>query len=272
MDFGEVHPAERLQAILRWSSVEDLAAFDLEPDSVARTGARLLTRLVNGMSGREVEGDLGSTLVAWLANGDSRARQPLCSALILCADHELNVSSFTARCVASAGSNPYEVVGAGLSALRGYRHGGHSDRVEEMLLELGARRRGASEIRRRLSSRLERGERLPGFGQPLYPDGDPRYTELRHTLDLAFPGSEVLDLGDRVVDAAEALIDRRPTIDFALALVARQLGMQRGGAWTLFALGRTIGWIGHAIEEYQRGRLIRPRARYVGAAAETREA
>jgi citrate synthase len=42
----------------------------------------------------------------------------------LCADHELNVSSFTARCVASAGSHPYAVVLAGLAALEGTKHGG----------------------------------------------------------------------------------------------------------------------------------------------------
>ena len=47
---------------------------------------------------------------------------------MLCADHELNVSSFTARCVASAGSTPYEVVQAGLAALQGFKHGGQTRR------------------------------------------------------------------------------------------------------------------------------------------------
>jgi citrate synthase len=37
-----------------------------------------------------------------------------------------------------------------------------------------------------------------------------------------------------------------------------------GGAVALFGLGRTVGWIGHAIEQYQSDSLIRPRARYVG--------
>ena len=31
-----------------------------------------------------------------------------------------------------------------------------------------------------------------------------------------------------------------------------------------FALGRTIGWIGHSIEQYQANQVIRPRARYIG--------
>lgn len=266
----EVHPAERMHAVLRWAAVQDLAAFDLRSESVARCGARLLTALIEGLSGQAVSEDgLGPALVRWLGAGKESAARPIVASLVLCADHELNVSSFTARCVASAGSNPYEVVTAGLAALRGFRHGGHSDRVEELLLEMEVGRQrhhqlSAAEIRRRLSTRLERGERLPGFGQPLYPDGDPRYRELRAVLGEAFPDSEVLATSDRVIAEGTGLIDRHPTIDFGLATVSAQLGLGRGGAWTLFALGRCIGWVAHAIEEYERGLLIRPRARYVG--------
>ena len=60
------------------------------------------------------------------------------------------------------------------------------------------------------------------------------------------------------------LMDEHPTVDFALATVARTLALPPGGAVALFALGRTVGWIGHAIEQYRSGSLIRPRARYVG--------
>lgn len=64
--------------------------------------------------------------------------------------------------------------------------------------------------------------------------------------------------------AADDLMDERPNVDFALAVLARVLGLPPGGALALFALGRTVGWIGHAIEQYETGRIIRPRARYVG--------
>ena len=55
-----------------------------------------------------------------------------------------------------------------------------------------------------------------------------------------------------------------PTIDFGLVTLARTLGLPERTPLALFALGRTIGWLGHAIEEYGAGRLIRPRAAYVG--------
>lgn len=59
-------------------------------------------------------------------------------ALNLCADHELNISSLTARCVASAGSTPYAVVAGGLAALQGTKHGGHTARVEALFREAAA--------------------------------------------------------------------------------------------------------------------------------------
>ncbi len=65
-------------------------------------------------------------------------------------------------------------------------------------------------------------------------------------------------------DAAAAAIREKPNLDFALAAVARTLKLPPGAPLTLFAIGRTIGWIGHAIEQYATGQLIRPRAKYVG--------
>ena len=80
----------------------------------------------------------------------------------------------------------------------------------------------------------------------------------------AYPESIAVALSDSVVREMLRLMEERPTVDFALATVARTLELPPGGAVALFALGRTVGWIGHAIEQYRSGSLIRPRARYVG--------
>ena len=66
--------------------------------------------------------------------------------------------------------------------------------------------------------------------------------------------------------AAAALVREKPNVDFALAAVAHVLGLPAGSPLMLFAIGRTIGWIGHAIEQYATDQLIRPRAKYVGVA------
>jgi citrate synthase len=115
-----------------------------------------------------------------------------------------------------------------------------------------------------ISGRLRRGERIPGFGHSLYPEGDPRAAGLFGRTAEAYPESPAVTLSEAVVGEALRLMGERPTVDLALVTVARTLGLPPGGATALFALGRTIGWIGHAIEQYEGGSLIRPRARYVG--------
>jgi citrate synthase len=113
-------------------------------------------------------------------------------------------------------------------------------------------------------SRLKRGEPIPGFGHPLYPDGDPRARALLQRLRESSPRSPALALANAASKAAFELLGEYPTIDFALAILTRALHLPPGSALTLFALGRTAGWIGHALEQYRTGELIRPRARYIG--------
>ena len=181
-------------------------------------------------------------------------------ALVLCADHELNVSSFTARCVASAGATPYAVVVAGLAALGGVKHGGNTERVEAFLGEIEA----SDDAERAVAARLRRGEAVPGFGHPLYPDGDPRAEALLAVLGGAYPGSRARQPAAEAAKAVGDLMDERPNVDFALVALARTLRLPPGAALALFALGRTVGWVGHAIEQYQADIILRPRALYVG--------
>jgi len=191
---------------------------------------------------------------------DRRAGNVLRAAIILCADHELNVSTFTARCVASAGGSPYGAVIAGLSALEGVRHGGLTTRVESMLASMRRERRGADA----LGARLREGTPIDGFGHPLYPDGDPRAQEVLALLEKNYRGSAELSFARDVADAGRMMLDAHPSLDFALASVTRVLALPPGSGLVLFAIGRTIGWIGHAMEQYAHGDLIRPRAKYVG--------
>jgi citrate synthase len=179
----------------------------------------------------------------------------------LCADHELNVSSFTARCVASAGSHPYAVVIAGLAALEGPKHGGASARIASMLESMRrARPPGAA-----LEARVRRGEPIDGFGHPLYPNGDPRARLLLDLLRERYARSGEYRYIVEFARAASRITGEHPNVDFGLAAVGRVLNLPRAAPLMLFAIGRSVGWIGHAIEQYATGQLIRPRATYVGA-------
>ena len=79
-----------------------------------------------------------------------------------------------------------------------------------------------------------------------------------------FARSSEMMFARSVAEAGEELTGDKPTIDFALVALARTLKLERGAPLTLFALGRSIGWIGHAIEQYASDEMIRPRAKYVG--------
>ena len=261
----------RAQSLLARAAAQDTTALDGRSGKAASAGWRILQLLTapHGASASAVDAHSYRELPAATSIDRALARawrlkgsgiDVLRAALILCADHELNVSSFTARCVASAGSSPYAVVIAGLAALEGTRHGGASARVESMLASM----RRARDLEGAIADRLRRGEAIDGFGHPLYPDGDPRAVMLIGQLRQWYARSAELAFVLDFVDAASSAVAERPNLDFALAAVARVLKLPAGSPLTLFAIGRTIGWIGHAIEQYDTGQLIRPRAKYVG--------
>jgi len=256
---GGLPPVELFQALLPVASADDPVGYDLRPAGVVGTGARVL-RLMAGVVGGEGAGGTAEALRRGWCPGEPGAAALLDAALVFCADHELPVSTFAARCVASAGATPYAVVQAGLAALGGTRHGGQTELAGVFLDEVAA----SGDARKVIAGRLRRGDGLPGFGHPLYPEGDPRGASLLRISAETMPGSPAVGLSRAVVEEVRELTGERPTVDLALATVARALGLPAGGAVALFAVGRTVGWIGHAIEQYSSNTLIRPRARYVG--------
>jgi citrate synthase len=256
-------PIEHFQAILPMAAAQDLAGYDQSPAGIQRTGARIILLMARVITGEAQFDSIAKTLQkAWLPE-NPEVRPALEAALILCADHELNVSAFTARCIASAGSTLYQVIQGGLAALQGFRHGGQSERVAVLFDQV------AGDVPAKIGAYIKRGEALPGFDHPLYPDGDPRGRML-------FAMAEKYQLDPKAIDEAKAIheivsskLDRQPNIDFALVTLARALKLPADAPITLFALGRTAGWVAHALEQYETKQLIRPRARYIGASVTT---
>ncbi len=100
---------------------------------------------------------------------------------------------------------------------------------------------------------------MPAFGHPLYPQGDPRAIALINNIKLSRIFTEVRE-------AAEDLTGDPPNVDFALAALADAHALPKQAPFVIFALSRSVGWIGHVLEQVATGQLIRPRARYVGPA------
>jgi len=249
---------ERCQIRLAELAAADLAALDLSRAGVARTGRSILGELAVCVAGvepspRPVHAQLAA---AWRLGAPGADLVRRC--LVLLADHELNASTFVARCIASTGATPYAAVSGALAALSGRRHGGASARVEALAGELAA---GGDPVAL-MAARLARDDALPGLGQPLYPEGDPRAAALLEAAKAAVPTRA--DWIDRVTQGAMQLTGERPNVDFGLGLAAAVLDLPRGAALGIFLVARSVGWIAHAIEQYESGVLIRPRARYTG--------
>ncbi|MBI1181561.1 MAG: citrate synthase [Alphaproteobacteria bacterium] len=226
--------------------------FGRSRQAIAAEGAALLKGLAGVLLGGHAGGPAHEMAAAsWdlsPAGGDLVRR-----AMVLLADHELNASTFAVRIVASTGATLPAALAAGLAALSGPIHGGATPRAIAMF-EAAMEAEDAAAF---FAARLARGERLEGLSHPLYPEGDMRAQALIGRMDLD-------DRLRDVIDAAETVWAMRLNVDGALAALAHTLRLSPEQAFAIFALGRSAGWIAHAIEQVETGVLIRPRARYRG--------
>jgi len=251
---ADVFPLDRCMAVLPVASVGSAMTWQRDERRLWHDGAMLL-RLMAGAATGTAPSDAPVHLHVARAWGlSARAAHAIRAALVLCADHELNSSAFAVRVVASTGASLAACIAAGLSALSGPRHGGQTSLVEILFEE--AERFG--DAARMVHERLRRGDILPGFGHPLYRGGgDPRALALLALLPPD-PTRETLR------EAMDAVRGVQPNVDFALVALRRALKLKPGSALALFAIGRTAGWIAHALEQQTEDKPIRPRARYTG--------
>jgi len=233
----------------------DAAARGRHPLALAVEAATLLDVLTDAVAGEVGGGAIHERLaLAWGCGRSGAGADLVRRALVLLADHELNASTFAARVAASTGASLAASALAGLAALSGPRHGGATAAVRGLAAEAAELGSAAA-----IAARQDEDRAIPGFGHPLYPDGDPRAQAL---LDRFRPSPDMQALRGAVAGQTGLA----PNVDFALVALADTLSLPRDAPFALFAVARCAGWIAHALEQGQADRLIRPRARYVGPA------
>jgi citrate synthase len=186
------------------------------------------------------------------------------------ADHGLNASTFTARVIASTGSDFVSAITGALGALKGPLHGGAPGPALDMVFEIGDASRAEDVLRRKIES----GERLMGFGHRVYKVRDPRADVLaaaarrmfaragnRHLYDLA---GEVERTALRLLEEYKPGRRLQTNVEYYTALLLHGLGLEVPLFTPTFALGRVAGWTAHCFEQRAVGRLIRPESVYIG--------
>jgi len=186
-------------------------------------------------------------------------------------DHGLNASTFTARVITSTGSDLVSALVGAIGALKGPLHGGAPGPALDMVFEIGEASRAEAYLRRK----LERGERLMGFGHRVYKVRDPRADVLAEAAEQLFRQAgdmKLYELAKSVERTALDLLEEfkpgrrlQTNVEYYTALVLHGLELPVELFTPTFALSRAAGWIAHCCEQGSRNRIIRPQSEYTGA-------
>jgi citrate synthase len=185
-------------------------------------------------------------------------------------DHGLNASTFAARVIVSTRSDVISAITGAVGALKGPLHGGAPGPALDMVLEIGVPERAEGVIR----AKLDRGERLMGFGHRVYRVRDPRADVLARAAERFYSSDgdrSLYELARNVeATALRLLSERKPerrldtNVEFYTALLLHGLGLPSELFTPTFAVGRVLGWSAHCLEQLRDGRLIRPQSTYIG--------
>ena len=185
-------------------------------------------------------------------------------------DHGLNASTFAARVIVSTRSDVISAITGAVGALKGQLHGGAPGPALNMVFEIGSPERAEAVIR----AKLDRGERLMGFGHRIYRVRDPRADVLAQAAERFYSTGgdrRLYELARSVETTALRLLrERKPdrrldtNVEFYTALLLHGLGLPVELFTPTFAVGRVLGWAAHCLEQLREGRLIRPQSAYIG--------
>lgn len=207
----------------------------------------------------------------WMLTGEGPeplAAKALDQYLLLLAEHELNASTFTARVIASTGSELHSAITGALGALKGPAHGAAVQEAMVQFLEIGA----VENVESWFQQSRAQGRRLMGIGHRVYKVRDPRAEPLMRNVEMMVNAT-----GDRqwfdIASKLEAVAMQDPyfkernlsaNVDFYSAPLLYSIGIPVDAFTCMFAMSRIVGWTAHVYEQQSDNRLIRPLGNYTG--------
>lgn len=253
--------------------------YDIDPDrrradavaatAVVPTMLTALHRLGEGLEPVEPREDLSyAANYLYMLTGsepDPAHARAIEQYLISTIDHGFNASTFTGRVIASTGADVAASLVGAVGALSGPLHGGAPSRALDTLDAIGTPDRIDSWIRERVLA----GERIMGFGHPVYRTEDPRSRMLRGIAERF--GGPLVEFAVQVERQVEAILaelkpgrELHTNVEFYAGVVMELCGLPRTMFTPTFAAARVVGWSANILEQSEDSKIIRPAARYVG--------
>ena len=207
----------------------------------------------------------------YMMNGeepDETAAAAIDAYLVLLAEHGMNASTFSSRVTTATGSDMHSAVVTAIGTLKGPSHGGANAEAMKLFLEIGSPDKVESWFKNEVKGN---GRRIMGIGHRVYKAPDPRAAILKARAQALAEASgnttwfEIAEKLEQTALADEYFIERKlfPNVDYYSAIVLYTLHLDVDMFTPLFAMSRIAGWSAHIIDQMG-GRLIRPKANYVG--------
>lgn len=251
--------SEKAIALFPMIEHDNPRAHDLSPEGYARTGVdvvRWVAALVVGADAPAYQ-----PLHQFIAQNlgvDTAFEDLIRRTLILSVDHELDPTTYTVRVAANAGVTPYYAAITGLASSRGRRlNYGRGETVSRLVDEICLAKDPAAPV----LQRFRQGEAIPGFESNMHAVADPRAQSLFASMSEVFASDEEFKKLLKATEVAHELTEQSAAFLLLLSFVGRKFNLE---GVALAGIGRVIGWIAHACEQYQQQPLLRPRARYTG--------
>ena len=226
-------------------------------------------RRSKGVEPVEARDDLGHAAnLLWMMEGSEAAPDRvhwLDTYLVLLADHGLNASTFTARVIASTGSDLTSCTVGAIAALKGPAHGGATYAARTMLDKIGS----ADNADKWLRDAHAQHARFPGFGHRVYRTYDPRAKILREMAKTAAPelyttAAHTEEVALQILHEAHPERPNATNVDFWASVVLTGVGIPKELFTCVFATSRIAGWTAHVLESMADLRIIRPASVWKG--------
>jgi citrate synthase len=251
----------RATALLPLFEEANPRAYDFSPLGMARTGADVLRTLAAMAVQAERPGSEPlHRFIARHIGANTLQAELVRRQLILAADHGFEQGTVAVRVIAGTGVTPWRCVIAGLSVILGCRTNlSRWGAVSRLLAEINA----SPDPTRPIVDRVRAGDTVPGFQAPLHARGDPRARALLDFCAGAFAKDAAFQRLAEALSAARSMQGLEPNFALAFLFVDSKTGI--GAGRSLFHVGRCVGWIAHAIEQFHSGDSERILGVYKGA-------